>query len=238
MSSPTDYYKSGASDYKASSDAIHDSRIANIVDSIESLGLGNKAKILDIGCGDSLLKSLIPRHDWTGLDINPSLVGGNVIQHDITSIPYPCPDSHFDVVVCSEVLEHLFNPLDVVKEIRRVVKPEGRAIITVPNLNNIDYQIMGYGAIVYHPDNIGSVEHIRQFTPNALVPLIENQGFRLKAITGNSPHLTHFFQQARSVLKVKYPHWTSVHIDQLIGEMFPLVCPGFMAVFEVNNGKT
>lgn len=52
------------------------------------------------------------------------------IVSDITSIP--APDSHFDVVLCTEVLEHVPDPLAAIRELARLVKPRGKIIITAP----------------------------------------------------------------------------------------------------------
>lgn len=41
-------------------------------------------------------------------------------------------DGTFDIVLCSEVLEHVYNPCAVLSEIYRILKPDGRALLTVP----------------------------------------------------------------------------------------------------------
>ena len=48
---------------------------------------------------------------------------------------FPYPDDHFDVILFCEVLEHLTNdPLSALKEIRRVLKPGGKLVLTTPNV--------------------------------------------------------------------------------------------------------
>ena len=58
--------------------------------------------------------------DQTGLDI----VG------DITSIPEP--DASFDAILCVEVLEHVPDPLAALRELGRLLKPNGQLILTAP----------------------------------------------------------------------------------------------------------
>lgn len=52
------------------------------------------------------------------------------IVSDITAIPVP--DSTFDIVLCTEVMEHVPDPLNALRELARVVKPKGQLIITAP----------------------------------------------------------------------------------------------------------
>ncbi len=103
-------------------------------------------KILDAGCGRGFyLKSLsfypfiIEIH---GVDINESHIKKakticddkrtTVKKASLYSLPYP--DNYFDFVICSEVLEHLKDDRKALKEIKRVLKPKGTLIITVPNI--------------------------------------------------------------------------------------------------------
>lgn len=56
---------------------------------------------------------------------------GNLdIISDITEIPEP--DASFDVIMCTEVLEHLTDPVKAIKEFSRLLKPNGQLIITAP----------------------------------------------------------------------------------------------------------
>jgi len=52
------------------------------------------------------------------------------IISDVTRIPRP--DASFDVVLCTEVIEHIVNPIDAIKEFSRLLKPGGQLILTAP----------------------------------------------------------------------------------------------------------
>jgi 2-polyprenyl-3-methyl-5-hydroxy-6-metoxy-1,4-benzoquinol methylase len=59
-------------------------------------------------------------------------VGGQIV--DDVSVPLPYDDATFDAIVCCEMLEHLpFNTVRLVRELRRILKPQGFAFLTVPN---------------------------------------------------------------------------------------------------------
>jgi methionine biosynthesis protein MetW len=97
--------------------------------------------VLDVGCGDGarygarLHDSGVTVH---GVDISSVAVAearkrGIDARVSCLDSGLPYPDASFDAVICLEVLEHLVNPETVAREIRRVLKPGGRALISVPN---------------------------------------------------------------------------------------------------------
>ncbi|MES2353867.1 MAG: class I SAM-dependent methyltransferase [Pseudomonadota bacterium] len=97
-------------------------------------------KILDIGCGSgSILRSLKSQGytDLHGLEISNYAVerlrseGLTMYQGSLPRLPLP--ECQFDVVIASQVLEHIIRRRLFLNEIRRVLKPGGRAFIFVPN---------------------------------------------------------------------------------------------------------
>lgn len=71
-------------------------------------------------------------------------------------------DRTFDVIVCQECLEHVANPVKVLKKIKTLLNPGGKVSITVP-----------YGK------NCESVTHVRQFDENKLYSLLVETGFEI-----------------------------------------------------------
>lgn len=91
--------------------------------------------ILDFGCGSKPYESLfLSATSYIGLDIKNAgndHKGSKVdVFYDGKGIPFP--DAHFDAVVSFEVFEHIFNIDEVLCEIRRVLKPNGLLLFTVP----------------------------------------------------------------------------------------------------------
>jgi len=99
-------------------------------------------KILELGTGNGEFMSELERrgHNVIGLDIFPNKIllekGFDVREHDLNK-GIPFKDSSFEIVIGLEVLEHLYNPYEMMKEIKRVLKPEGYAIISMPNSGGI-----------------------------------------------------------------------------------------------------
>ena len=96
-----------------------------------------RLRVLDVGCGDKPYQSLFAPHaaEYVGVDVgenlNADLVGA--------AERLPVPDASFDVVLCTQVLEHCDDPAAVVRELRRVVAPGGRVLAST------------HGVYVYHP---------------------------------------------------------------------------------------
>jgi len=84
----------------------------------------SSSKTLDLGCGLSLYKKYFPNR--VGFDIKP---GPNVdVVGDAHLLPFA--DEEFDIILCSEVLEHLKDPKLAISEMKRVLKKNGKLILT------------------------------------------------------------------------------------------------------------
>ena len=94
-------------------------------------------KVLDAGCGFMPYRSHLKERGlhYTSMDIAERSIGVDLIGDvmDMVSIE----GDTFDLVLASEVLEHVARPHDAVREIARILKPGGVAIITVPHLSRI-----------------------------------------------------------------------------------------------------
>ncbi len=106
-------------------------------------------KIIDIGCGEGYLLSLLPKiRQVIGLDISKTalvkakeLLKENLyvrlIYGDAQDLPLA--DNSFNKVVCSEVFEHVPDPELVIKEIYRILKKNGVVVISVPDEKRIQF---------------------------------------------------------------------------------------------------
>lgn len=101
--------------------------------------------LLDVGCGDGGLVSAsmphLPRelHGVEGAPTRRDIAaqrGFMTYDFDLNR-RWPLPDSHYDVVLSSQVIEHLHNTLLFVTEMHRVLKPGGTAIVTSENLASL-----------------------------------------------------------------------------------------------------
>ncbi|MGH9353853.1 MAG: class I SAM-dependent methyltransferase [Terriglobia bacterium] len=100
------------------------------------------AKVLDVGCGAGQLVGELMRRGYEawGVDVSEAMVG-YAREHyqidrfraaDIENLPFP--DGTFDAVMCLGVMEYLNQDEAALREMRRVLKPGGRAVITTPSV--------------------------------------------------------------------------------------------------------
>ncbi|TSC57844.1 MAG: type 11 methyltransferase [Candidatus Peregrinibacteria bacterium Greene0416_19] len=117
--------------------------------------------ILDIGGGTGKrYRGFFPHAtSIRALDINPDLKPD--IVGDAEAMPIP--DASIDGVVCSQMLEHVPHPSRALAEMYRVLKPGGKAILTVPQLNELHEEPHDY----------------YRYTKHGLKTLCEEAGFRI-----------------------------------------------------------
>ena len=114
---------------------------------IEKLGClippSGNVKLFDVGCGEGFMLNLVnqqyPNVELYGCDINESAV--NFAKQQVPKADlFVCdgsninvPSHSFDVIVCTEVLEHVLEPEKILAEIKRVLKPGGSVLLSVPH---------------------------------------------------------------------------------------------------------
>lgn len=82
---------------------------------------------LNLGCGR------FPKEGHVNVD-REAMAGVDVV-HDLSTFPYPFPDGHFGQVVAEHVIEHLPDPMATMREIHRILRPGGWAVVAVPHFS-------------------------------------------------------------------------------------------------------
>jgi len=106
------------------------------------LPIKDSDKILAAGCGEGHIEKYLKNGEITLIDISKEAIrrakdglgpqnNHKFIVGDLEKIPVR--DNYFDKVECSEVIEHVMSPKRMLKELQRVLKPNGTLVITFPN---------------------------------------------------------------------------------------------------------
>ena len=84
-------------------------------------------KILDIGCSRNKIPGAI------GIDVDPTSLAD--IFHDLNVYPYPIEENSIDKIYAKHIIEHLDNPRFFIRELYRILKPGGTALIETPHFS-------------------------------------------------------------------------------------------------------
>lgn len=103
--------------------------------------LGHEARVLDAGCGEGVLVEEYSAKGWNVAGIDLHYSSQWVRQGDILSMPYNAKS--FDAVLLLDVFEHIafVDQLRVLQEIKRVLKPGGNFLASIPNLAHLNSRV-------------------------------------------------------------------------------------------------
>jgi len=167
------------------------------------------ALVVDVGCGDGAATSLAarrnPGHRMVGLDWSAGSLrharrlGLTLVQGGIEPPGLPLASQAADVVIMSELIEHLIDTDSALEEALRVLKPGGSLLLSTPNLAawyNRCLIALGVQPIfsevslrgVYGRPGRQVAGHLRLFTRRALVQLLAARGFDRIRVTGACYH--------------------------------------------------
>lgn len=136
-------------------------------------------KLLDVGCGNGEYLSFAQSCGWDVKGVEPDreavetmrAAGLDVTCSTAEHLPFPAEE--FDVVRSWHSLEHTYSPITALSEIKRVLKPDGHLLLSVPN----------YGC--YQSRNLGKYwppleipRHLHHFTDRSLNAALEKTGLR------------------------------------------------------------
>jgi len=157
-------------------------RINEVLDGFEKFRKNNK--MLDVGCGPGLFLIEAKKRGWEvyGTEFTDKQLvylkdkGINTLKGKLTNNSFE--DGLFDVIISSEVIEHINNPVEEMQHFHRLLRKGGLVYITTPNFNALErYLLKGDYEIIEYP------EHLSYYTPTTINLLLTNNGFEKLKIT-------------------------------------------------------
>ena len=144
-----------------------------------------EGRFLDVGFGSGVMMQAAARAGWTpmGQEISRKAAeharaqGFEVFCGELADARYP--DNHFDVIACSEVLEHVPDPRSLAAEMARLLRPGGLLWATTPHGNSISERILKLKWSLQCPP-----EHLQLFSVKGMKGMLADVGFsRAKVFT-------------------------------------------------------
>jgi len=145
-------------------------------------------KLLDVGCdGGTLTEKVAARarpQSVVGLDISAKSLAYtitkrpqfNLVVGDAEELPFP--DSTFEAIFCSEVMEHLVSPEKMLSEVRRCLTPTGYAVVMVPAETKL-FKVLWFFWTKFGKGKVWDHAHVQDFGGKALDEIVKSAGLRV-----------------------------------------------------------
>ncbi len=155
-------------------------------------------QIFEIGCGSGAtgmaIKNKFPDVKYLGMDSNKEAVEiaqtrlDKVIVADIERVSldtFGLEKEYFDLIICADVLEHLYDPWKMLNGLREYLVPGGMILASIPNVQYIN-QIINLlnGNWTYEDFGLLDATHIRFFTLNEIVKMFNGTGYNIMNCSG------------------------------------------------------
>ncbi len=150
-------------------------------------------RVLEIGCGAGAtglaFKQKFRDIEFIGLEPEEKAAQiaqtrlDKVIVSDIEKVQLDSlglMKEYFDLIICADVLEHLYDPWKTIFTLRDYLKPDGKMLASIPNIQNIDIinNLLG-GHWTYSKYGLLDATHIRFFTLNEIIKMFSGTGYKM-----------------------------------------------------------
>jgi O-antigen biosynthesis protein len=156
-------------------------------DLIRLIPKGTK-KVLEVGCGAGMTgKALKERgvEEVVGVELQAE-AGKNALEHydnviigDVEQVKLPYENGYFDCALYGDVLEHLIDPWQLLREHNGLIKEKGAIICSIPNIRyfKVTRRLVGRGKWEYEDDGVLDRTHLRFFTWDSIEQMLTDAGF-------------------------------------------------------------
>jgi 2-polyprenyl-3-methyl-5-hydroxy-6-metoxy-1,4-benzoquinol methylase len=161
---------------------------------LAAVGTGNR--VLDVGCSSGYLAQPLSERGNTivGIELDPEAACAaeqfceRVLVGDVEAMELPLEPGSFDVVLCGDLIEHLRDPVAALARLRLFLRPEGRVVLSTPNIANwaIRLSLLG-GRWRYTDRGILDRTHTHLFTRTTLAEALHRAGYEQVQIDFSVP---------------------------------------------------
>ena len=215
---------------------IHSSRVEQILNYTANIS----GKVLDIGCFDGFItekilkqgnKEVIGMDRWEeAMELTRSK-GIETVWGDMDNPQIPFADNYFDCVVAADVFNSIFDPDAVMEEVTRILKPQGKLIITVPNLassGNRLLMLLGFAPYNLQVRARTGAGHLRLFTFRTLKKLLLDYNFTVQKMT-STVVIFPFFRLRPNIPEYRQPR---IFFSKFLARLFPKLGESIVVIAE------
>jgi len=181
---------SAADEAKATASLRPYFEIANLEIPVILEGLPRGLRVLDVGCGSGVHGAELKRilgHRVTGVDISEESIAKARTRLEAAHVadvtkPHAYPfEPGFDVILFSDILEHLYDPVAVLSDHIKLLKPGGHVVVSLPNVAiwNVRLELL-FGRFRYQDTGTLDRTHIRFFNHRSFFELLETGGLEVE----------------------------------------------------------
>jgi 2-polyprenyl-3-methyl-5-hydroxy-6-metoxy-1,4-benzoquinol methylase len=146
--------------------------------------LAGNNRLLDFGCGSGTFLLRMHEQGWqvTGIDTSEQAVQRIRDKLKLSALVGSLPhaelgDSSFDVITMRHSLEHVHQPLAVLREAHRLLAPAGQLVVAVPNIDCLQFKWFGRDW-----RGLDLPRHLTHFTPDTLQLMLARAGFEVGSV--------------------------------------------------------
>ena len=146
--------------------------------------------ILDVGCGKGmlgkLLKSSVNERKVYGVEYEPSIANeatkvlDGVLTGDVQTMTISFPMDYFDCLIFADILEHLLDPVAVLRKFKPHLKKNGVILCSIPNIRHYTTFLKVLKGWEYDDYGLFDRTHLRFFSLKTMEHLLHDSGFELE----------------------------------------------------------
>jgi len=178
--------------------------------------IGSGKKILDIGCWDGYIGQLVKKQNnhVYGVEVVPAAAdrAGKILDK-VYNLPLVGAwadqiNEQFDLILTTEVIEHIFDTDNFLANIKRLLKPGGELVVSTPNAASLGRRLLlllGRSPNLEITSRIEDSGHIRYFTMSSMKQLLREHGFDILVTTSNIVNFSYSGRVSSRLLSKLWP---------------------------------
>lgn len=162
-------------------------------------------RLLDVGCGNGTFLLAMREQGWsvTGLETDGVAAAYARREHALevhegTLGEVALPAASFDAIVLSHVIEHVYDPIGVLRECARLLAPGGTVVVITPNAESLGHRMLGRAWRGLEPPR-----HLHVFGPGALAACARKAGLRVAGMRTSARLMNRIWYVSRGIARAE-----------------------------------